>query len=36
VTLAGRVVGAELDTKSHTRLIDEYIEQVASGADGQG
>jgi F-type H+-transporting ATPase subunit b len=36
VTLAGRVVGAELDTKSHARLIDEYIEQVASGTDGQG
>jgi F-type H+-transporting ATPase subunit b len=36
VTLAGRVVGAELDTKSHERLIDEYIEQVASGGDGQG
>ena len=36
VTLAGRVVGAELDTKSHQRLIDEYIEQVASGATGQG
>lgn len=36
VTLAGRVVGAELDTKSHERLIDEYIEQVASGPNGQG
>ena len=36
VTLAGRVVGAELDTKSHQRLIEEYIEQVASGANGQG
>jgi F-type H+-transporting ATPase subunit b len=36
VILAGRVVGAELDTKSHQRLIDEYIEQVASGANGQG
>ncbi|MDP9299465.1 MAG: F0F1 ATP synthase subunit B [Actinomycetota bacterium] len=36
VTLAGRVVGAELDTKSHERLIDEYIEQVASGANGKG
>ena len=36
VTLAGRVVGAELDTKSHARLIDEYIEQVASSTDGQG
>jgi F-type H+-transporting ATPase subunit b len=36
VTLAGRVVGAELDTKSHQRLIDEYIEQVASGSNGQG
>ena len=36
VSLAGRVVGAELDTKSHERLIDEYIEQVASGANGEG
>ena len=36
VTLAGRVVGAELDTKSHQRLIDEYSEQVAAGATGQG
>jgi F-type H+-transporting ATPase subunit b len=35
VTLAGRVVGAELDSKSHARLIDEYIEQVAAGANGQ-
>jgi F-type H+-transporting ATPase subunit b len=35
VELAGRVVGAELDTKSHERLIDDYIDQVASGADGR-
>jgi len=35
VGLAGRVVGAELDTKAHQRLIDEYIEQVATGLDGQ-
>ena len=35
VSLAGRVVGAELDTKSHERLIDDYIDQVASGTDGQ-
>ena len=35
VGLAGRVVGAELDTRAHQRLIDEYIEQVASGRDGQ-
>jgi F-type H+-transporting ATPase subunit b len=35
VGLAGRVVAAELDTKSHERLIDDYIDQVASGADGQ-
>ncbi len=33
VELAGRVVGAELDTKSHERLIDDYIDQVASGTD---
>ena len=35
VGLAGRVVGAELDPKAHQRLIDEYIEQVAAGLDGQ-
>jgi F-type H+-transporting ATPase subunit b len=35
VGLAGRVVGAELDTKSHERLIDDYIDQVASGTDGR-
>jgi F-type H+-transporting ATPase subunit b len=35
VELAGRVVGAELDTKSHERLIDDYIDQVASGTDGR-
>lgn len=31
VQLAGKVVGAELDTSAHDRLIDEYIDQVASG-----
>ena len=35
VGLAGRVVAAELDPKAHQRLIDEYIEQVATGLDGQ-
>jgi F-type H+-transporting ATPase subunit b len=35
VGLAGRVVAAELDPKAHQRLIDEYIEQVAAGLDGQ-
>jgi len=35
VTLAGRVVGAELDPKSHERLIEEYIEQVASSGNGR-
>jgi F-type H+-transporting ATPase subunit b len=35
VELAGRVVGAELDTTSHERLIDDYIDQVASGTDGR-
>ncbi len=29
VELAGRVVGQSLDKKAHTRLIDEYIDQVA-------
>lgn len=31
VELAGKVVGQELDPSAHTRLIDEYIDQVASG-----
>ena len=31
VELAGKVVGAELDPSAHGRLIDEYIDQVASG-----
>jgi F-type H+-transporting ATPase subunit b len=35
VGLAGRVVGAELNEKSHRRLIDEYIDQVAAGSDGR-
>jgi F-type H+-transporting ATPase subunit b len=36
VTLAGRVVGETLDAKTHQRLIDEYIDEVASGAAGNG
>jgi F-type H+-transporting ATPase subunit b len=35
VELATRVVGAELDPKSHERLIDEYIDQIASGTEGR-
>ncbi len=31
VELAGKVVGEALDTSAHTRLIDEYIDQVTSG-----
>jgi F-type H+-transporting ATPase subunit b len=31
VELAGKVVGAELDPSAHGRLIDEYIDQVATG-----
>ena len=31
VELAGKVVGQTLDTTSHERLIDEYIDQVSSG-----
>jgi F-type H+-transporting ATPase subunit b len=36
VTLAGRVVGESLDAKAHQRLIDGYIDEVASGAAGNG
>jgi F-type H+-transporting ATPase subunit b len=35
VELAGRVVGQSLDQRAHEKLIDEYIEQVASGEKGQ-
>ena len=35
VDLAGRVVGQALDKSAHERLIDEYIDQVASGGNGQ-
>jgi F-type H+-transporting ATPase subunit b len=35
VELAGRVVGESLDKSAHERLIDEYIDQVASGGNGQ-
>jgi len=31
VELAGKVVGAELDSSAHARLIDEYIDEIASG-----
>jgi F-type H+-transporting ATPase subunit b len=36
VVLAGKVVGAELDRAAHERLIDEYIDEVASSGNGQG
>jgi len=36
VTLAGRVVGESLDAKAHQRLIDAYIDEVASGVAGNG
>jgi F-type H+-transporting ATPase subunit b len=36
VELAGRVVGKELDTTAHDRLIDEYIDEVASSGNGKG
>jgi len=35
VELAARVVNQSLDKKAHEKLIDEYIEQVAAGGDGQ-
>jgi len=34
VELAGRVVGESLDKSTHERLIDEYIDQVASSGNG--
>jgi F-type H+-transporting ATPase subunit b len=36
VDLAGRVVNKELDKTSHERLIDEYIDAVASSGNGKG
>jgi F-type H+-transporting ATPase subunit b len=35
VQLAGKVVGQSLDKSAHERLIDEYIDQVASGETGR-
>ena len=35
VELAGKVVGQSLDKATHERLIDEYIDQVASGWTGR-
>lgn len=35
VELAGKVVGQSLDKSTHERLIDEYIDQVASGETGR-
>ena len=36
VELAARIVGQTLDESAHQRLIDEYIDQVAAGGNGQG
>jgi F-type H+-transporting ATPase subunit b len=36
VELAARVVGQSLDKASHERLIDEYIDQVATSGNGKG
>jgi F-type H+-transporting ATPase subunit b len=36
VDLAGRVVNKELDKTAHERLIDEYIDAVASDGNGKG
>lgn len=36
VDLAGRVVGETLDERTHRRLIDEYIDEVASAGNGNG
>ncbi len=35
VDLAGRVVGRALDAEAHQRLIEEYLEQVASSGNGK-
>jgi F-type H+-transporting ATPase subunit b len=35
VDIAGRVVGKELNQQAHEQLIDDYIDQVASGEKGR-
>jgi F-type H+-transporting ATPase subunit b len=36
VELAARIVGESLDESAHHRLIDEYIDEVASSGNGHG
>ncbi len=36
VELAGRVVGSSLDPSAHQRLIDEYIDSLLAGSNGNG
>jgi F-type H+-transporting ATPase subunit b len=36
VELAGRVVGESLDASAHERLIDRYIDEIASDGNGRG
>ena len=36
VEIAARVVGQSLDERAHQRLIDEFIDEVASGASSNG
>jgi F-type H+-transporting ATPase subunit b len=36
VEIAERVVGQSLDERAHQRLIDEFIDEVASGAPSSG
>jgi F0F1-type ATP synthase membrane subunit b/b' len=36
VELAERVVGESLDAKAHQRLIDEYLDEVATSGNGKG
>jgi F-type H+-transporting ATPase subunit b len=36
VELAARIVGQSLDESAHQRLIDQYIDEVAAGGNGQG
>jgi F-type H+-transporting ATPase subunit b len=36
VEIAERIVGQSLDERAHQRLIDEFIDEVAAGASGNG
>jgi hypothetical protein len=36
VELASRIVGMELDSERQRRLVDDYIDEIASMGNGKG